>query len=89
MNNEMGTAPVNTVTGIVNALELKVAEAPMKRKYVAGASNDGAIDPGGRNERLTSLAGSMRRRGMEAEAIEAALQVHNVDLHRILTRVLH
>ena len=45
--------------------------------HVPEASNDGAIDPGGRNQRLTSLAGSMRRRGMEAEAIEAALQVHN------------
>jgi putative DNA primase/helicase len=77
MNNNMETTSVRTLTGIVNALQLRVSDAPIKTKYVAGASNDAAVEPGGRNDRLTSLAGTMRRRGMEAEAIEAALQVHN------------
>ncbi|MGH8552847.1 MAG: primase alpha helix C-terminal domain-containing protein, partial [Methylococcales bacterium] len=32
---------------------------------------------GNRNDALTSLAGSMRARGMDADAIQAALEVHN------------
>jgi hypothetical protein len=35
------------------------------------------IPEGGRNQVLTSLAGSMRRRGMSEEAIYAALQIEN------------
>jgi putative DNA primase/helicase len=37
----------------------------------------GAIPEGHRNDTLMSLAGTMRRRGMEAEEIEAALLVTN------------
>lgn len=37
----------------------------------------GRIVAGGRNDRLTSLAGTMRRRGMGEEAIYAALDVEN------------
>ena len=77
MNNNMRAASAHTLTSIVSALELKVSDAPSKAKCAIEASNDAAVEIGGRNERLTSLAGSMRRRGMEAEAIEAALQVHN------------
>lgn len=38
---------------------------------------DGMIPEGARNATLTSLAGTMRRRGMSQEAIEAALLVEN------------
>ena len=38
---------------------------------------EGAIRDGQRNDTLTSLAGTMRRRGMTPEAIEAALLVEN------------
>lgn len=41
------------------------------------ASVDGAIPDGQRNATLTSLAGSMRRRGMSEEAIYSALAVEN------------
>lgn len=37
----------------------------------------GDITEGGRNAALTSLAGTMRRRGMGADSIEAALQTEN------------
>lgn len=42
------------------------------------ASNDDKIPESGRNNALTSLAGTMRRRGMSGEAIEAALQTENL-----------
>jgi hypothetical protein len=44
----------------------------------AGFDNDTAIGAGRRNAHLTSLAGSMRRRGMSAEALAAALLAENV-----------
>ncbi|MGH6637743.1 MAG: phage/plasmid primase, P4 family, partial [Polaromonas sp.] len=47
---------------------------PAKLKIV---SKQELILEGNRNDALTSLAGSMRARGMEADAIQAALQVHN------------
>ena len=44
----------------------------------AGAVSAGAVIPDGeRNSTLASLAGTMRRRGMSQEAIEAALQTEN------------
>lgn len=42
------------------------------------ASNDGKIPESGRNNALISIAGTMRRRGMGIEAIEAALQAENL-----------
>lgn len=49
-----------------------------KRK--AAAEPVGAVIPKGkRNDTLTSLAGTMRRRGLGADAIEAALQVENAN----------
>ncbi|MEO6829441.1 MAG: bifunctional DNA primase/polymerase, partial [Acidobacteriaceae bacterium] len=50
--------------------EAKPASAPQQMQ-------DAAIGEGGRNAALTSLAGTMRRRGMEPEAIEAALLKEN------------
>ncbi len=57
------------------------------------------IRAGGRNMTLTSLAGTMCRRGMGAEAIEAALLAHNErvckpplspeEVHRIAVSVAH
>ena len=46
-------------------------------KKTARLANGGAISEGARNSTLASLAGSMRRRGLEVEAIEAALLLHN------------
>ena len=43
----------------------------------AARAIEGAIPGGQRNSTLTSLAGTMRRRGMATEAIEAALLVEN------------
>jgi len=43
----------------------------------ASHNGSGKIPQGQRNAALTSLAGTMRRRGMASEAIEAALQTEN------------
>lgn len=49
-------------------------------KAKAAAEPVGAVIPKGtRNDTLTSLAGTMRRRGLGADAIEAALQVENAN----------
>lgn len=42
------------------------------------AANDSDIKTSGRNNELTSMAGSMRRKGMAEEAINAALQAENL-----------
>jgi hypothetical protein len=70
--------------------EIKPALAPswliaqLSASATTGRSSNGVprqvgnrIPEGGRNDNLTSLAGSMRRRGMAEEAMEAALQVEN------------
>ena len=44
---------------------------------VSDASDDHTIPAGNRNAHMTSLAGTMRRRGMSEEAITAALQAEN------------
>ncbi|APW47337.1 phage/plasmid primase, P4 family [Rhodoferax antarcticus] len=82
------TATPRPVLSIVNALGLDSVQLPggsktgkRARKPDApnvAASNDGRIPESGRNNTLTSLAGSMRRRGMSAEAIHAALQAENI-----------
>ena len=61
---------------------------PAKRTAIAGLSapkvikdrnpiSDGKIPVSSRNATLTSIAGTMRRRGMSAQAIAAALQAEN------------
>jgi putative DNA primase/helicase len=47
------------------------------RRVVHGTATVGRIAQGTRNDTLTSLAGSMRRRGMGEEAMAAALLVEN------------
>jgi len=65
--------------------DVPLAEAPEwllklmenKAKVKAAQPIDDFIPDGERNSTLTSLAGSMRRRGMSHEAIEAALMTEN------------
>lgn len=61
--------------------DVPIAPAPRWLLDLAGpagaAQPDGSIVAGERNATLTSLAGSMRRRGMTPEAIEAALLAEN------------
>lgn len=52
------------------------APAPERRNGASSGSGD-AIPEGKRNPELASLAGTMRRRGMDADAIAAALKVTN------------
>jgi putative DNA primase/helicase len=44
-----------------------------------GVHTNGRVPEGQRNSTLASLAGTMRRKGMSATAIEAALRVYNVE----------
>lgn len=85
---------VTTVTprpflSIVQALQLdKIVlpdKATSKRTKGKGgqppmpvAANDGSIPESSRNNTLTSLAGTMRKRGMSESAISAALQAENI-----------
>lgn len=57
----------------------RIQGPPPKQAAAAPApgSADGAIAEGGRSNALTSLAGSMRRKGMGPEAIAAALLIEN------------
>lgn len=83
------TAMPRPVLSIVKGLDLDSVRLPKGSKYskthcptasdVVTASNDDRIPASGRNNTLTSLAGSMRRKGMGAAAIEAALQAENTD----------
>lgn len=68
--------------------EVALAELPATLVAYFGASTNGkaaagpvgdAIGAGGRNATLTSLAGTMRRRGMSESEILAALQVANAE----------
>src|SRR5262245_8080146 len=57
---------------------LKLLQEAMYKKNLSASSEVGeSIPDGKRDETLTSLAGSMRRRGMDAAEIEAALTVVN------------
>ena len=64
---------------IANAPEwfLRLLREAQKSRANGSAAIGVAISEGRRNDTLTSLAGSMRRRGMGAEEIEAALLVTN------------
>ncbi len=63
------------------AAELDRIEAnrgkPATPKHETNGESNGKIPTGKRNAALASLAGTMRRRGMAPDAIEAALQVEN------------
>jgi putative DNA primase/helicase len=65
---------------IVDAPEwvLRLLRAEHKSRANGSAVISGAIPEGHRNDTLMSLAGTMRRRGMGAEEIEAALLVTNI-----------
>ena len=65
------------------AEDLEIVEAPRQLIELCGQVSvrshlsDITIPEGQRNQTLTSLAGSMRRRGMSESAIEAAIQAEN------------
>lgn len=73
---------------IVKALALDSVKLPTKKKsskkvskrgaLLANASNGGPIPESGRNNTLTSLAGSMRQKGMDEASILAALKSENL-----------
>jgi putative DNA primase/helicase len=93
MSKDQSVAPVHSARPvsrpyltIVRGLDLdSVTVSKMeatKRKKTAGtganaAANDDCIPESSRNNTLASLAGTMRRKGMSPEAIEAGLQVVN------------
>ena len=68
-------APEQALADLPTWLLAKLAEA--KPAPEAAKAQGGEIEEGGRNAALTSLAGTMRRRGMSPEAIEAALVEEN------------
>ena len=57
------------------AVKVSRAEPPPREKATGHAK--GKVPEGQRNAVLASLAGTMRRKGMDAEAIAAALLAHN------------
>jgi hypothetical protein len=68
-------APEQPLADLPAWLLAKLAEA--KPAPEPAKAQGGEIQEGGRNAALASLAGTMRRRGMGAEAIEAALMQDN------------
>ena len=64
-----------TLPNMVLTLWRSLAEPVEAPRAARRPTRAGAIPEGGRNAQLTSLAGTMRRRGMEHAAIEAALTV--------------
>jgi hypothetical protein len=67
-------------------LDAQIAELPgwvlerlavRQRQGLQAVDGGGAVSKGGRTNRLVSLAGSMNKRGMSPEAIEAALLAEN------------
>ncbi len=54
------------------------AKAKVTSSWSKSVSNDPEILPVGRNNTLTSIAGAMRRQGIDEAAIEAALQSENL-----------
>jgi putative DNA primase/helicase len=78
MNNAMSTAGAHALDEIVSALGLKLTSPPARTVTSAPAvDNDPVFETGSRNNMLASVAGSMRARGMQQDAIEAALLVTN------------
>lgn len=66
-----------TLPGAMLTLWRSLAVPVSEQRADARPARAGAIPVGGRNAHLTSLAGTMRRRGMEQAAIEAALLAEN------------
>lgn len=58
--------------------EEKLTLAPVDKTNKAASSISETIDEGSRNSTLTSLAGTMRARGMTEESIHAALLAENI-----------
>ena len=56
---------------------LSLLREPVQGPRLVSSQPDGAIAEGKRNDKLTSLAGTMRRKGMAHAAIEAALLEEN------------
>jgi hypothetical protein len=56
---------------------LPVSEIPRIPRTAAAAANDDAIPDGKRNSTLTSLCGTMRKRGMSRSALSHALHAEN------------
>jgi len=63
--------------GSVLTLWKTAAKGGDTTRQSAALQPDGKVSEGGRNNYLASLAGTMRRRGMSPEAIEAALRAEN------------
>jgi hypothetical protein len=59
--------------------ELTVKASPSTNRRASPVTDGEVILEGGRNDKLTSLAGSMRCRGMTQTAIEAALLAENAE----------
>jgi Protein of unknown function (DUF3987)/Bifunctional DNA primase/polymerase, N-terminal/Primase C terminal 1 (PriCT-1) len=69
------TAPEWLLAKIVRPISSRIVTE--NRKNGTRPSTSEIIETGARNSSLTSLAGTMRRRGMSQEAIESALQTEN------------
>ncbi len=78
---EWRTTPTSGVplATMPESLLAKMAEKQRERvqKEIQGDLGEGKIPAGSRNDSLVSLAGTMRRRGMDPEAILAALLAEN------------
>jgi hypothetical protein len=68
--------PIAELPATVEA-EMATAQRKQVEREMKGDLGDGKIPSGNRNDALTSLAGSMRRRNMDPEAILAALLAEN------------
>ncbi|MEE8551363.1 MAG: primase C-terminal domain-containing protein, partial [Gemmatimonadota bacterium] len=57
--------------------EPKAKPEPEPAEPIAASGGDGKIPEGKRSEKLISIAGTLRNRNLDQDAIEAALQAHN------------
>jgi putative DNA primase/helicase len=73
------STPIADAPGWLVELAVKASrqESPPGTPREKGNGHAGGTTEGKRNDALASLAGSMRRRGMDADAILAALLAHN------------
>jgi hypothetical protein len=62
---------------VIEAAPAWLLELLEEKRSAPASAIDALISDGTRNDTLASLAGSMRRRGMDVEAINAALQITN------------
>jgi hypothetical protein len=67
----------DTVADVPPYLLDALQEPATRKPATAGDATDGKLTEGGRNDTLTRLAGKLRRAGLDAVAIEAALQIEN------------